>query len=219
MPYLPVSGLPASDLPVPERRHAPATARNRDPILAVLRDVLPASGTVLEIAAGTGEHAVHFAKGLPGLVWQPSDPDGAARASISAWADEAGADEAGLSNLLAPLALDAAAADWPLERADALVCINMIHISPWEATLGLMAGAARLLASGAPLVLYGPYRREGHTIEPGNAAFDEDLKRRNPAWGLRLLEAVAEVADAQGFGLDRVVEMPANNLTVVFRKR
>lgn len=203
-----------SALSVSGRRHAPAAARNRDPILAVLRDVLPASGTVLEIAAGTGEHAVHFAKALPGLTWQPSDPDTGARASIATWGEEAG-----LPNLLPPLALDAAAADWPLERADALVCINMIHISPWEATLGLMAGAGRVLASGAPLVLYGPYRREGHAIEPGNAAFDEDLKRRNPAWGLRLLEEVAEVADVGGFALDRVVEMPANNLTVVFRKR
>ncbi len=196
------------------RRIAPATARNRDPILDVLRDVLPASGTVLEIASGTGEHAVHFARGLPHLDWQPSDPDADARLSVAAWREA----EA-VPNLKAPLELDAAAADWPVERADAVVCINMIHISPWAATLGLMAGAGRLLASGATLVLYGPYRREGHATAPSNAAFDEDLRLRNPAWGLRLLEDVVREADVQGCDLDRVVEMPANNLTVVFRKR
>jgi len=196
------------------RRTAPAVARNRDPILDVLRDVLPASGTVLEVASGTGEHAVHFARGLPHLDWQPSDPDADARASIEAWREAEGA-----ANLLAPLEIDAAAAEWPVEHADAVVCINMIHISPWAATEGLMAAAGRLLDSDAPLVLYGPYRREGHAIEPSNAAFDEDLKRRNPAWGLRLLEDVAREADTRGFALERVIEMPANNLTVVFRKR
>lgn len=196
------------------RRTAPAAARNRDPILNVLREMLPASGTVLEVASGTGEHAIHFARGLPHLDWQPSDPDADARLSIAAWREAEG-----LANLESPLELDAASSDWPVDRADAVVCINMIHISPWDATLGLMAGAGRLLASGAPLVLYGPYRREGHVTAPSNAAFDEDLKSRNPAWGLRLLEDVAREADAQGFDLDRVVEMPANNLTVVFRKR
>lgn len=187
--------------------------RNRDPILAVLREVLPTSGTVLEIAAGTGEHAVYFSRFLPGIFWKPSDPDANARASIAAWREAEG-----LHNLMVPIALDAAAAQWPLESADALVCINMIHISPWSATLGLMAGAGRLLSQGAPLVLYGPYRREGHAIEPGNAAFDEDLKRRNPEWGLRCLEDVAKVAVGHGLALERVVEMPANNLTVVFRR-
>lgn len=196
------------------RRIAPAAARNREPILDVLRDVLPRAGTVLEVAGGTGEHAVHFARGLPHLDWQPTDPDADARASMAAWrAGEA------LPNLLAPLALDAASPDWPVGPVDAVVCINMIHISPWAATEGLMAGAGRLLASGAPLVLYGPYRRDGHALAPSNAAFDEDLKRRNPAWGLRLLEKVADVAAGQGFDLERVVEMPANNLTVIFRKR
>ncbi|WP_395390878.1 DUF938 domain-containing protein [Novosphingobium sp. BL-8A] len=196
------------------RRIAPATARNRDPILDVLRDVLPGSGTVLEIASGTGEHAVHFARGLPHLNWQPSDPDADARLSIAAWREA----EA-VPNLKPPLELDAAAPDWPVEHADAVVCINMIHISPWAATLGLMVGAGRLLASGATLVLYGPYHREGQATAPSNAAFDEDLRLRNPAWGLRLLEDVVREADGQGFDLDRVVEMPANNLTVVFRKR
>ncbi|TCM19565.1 uncharacterized protein DUF938 [Novosphingobium sp. PhB165] len=196
------------------RRTAPAVARNRDPILDVLRDVLPASGTVLEVASGTGEHAIHFARGLPHLDWQPSDPDAEARASIEAWREAES-----VPNLLAPLEIDAAAAEWPVSHADALVCINMIHISPWAATEGLMAAAGRLLTTGEPLVLYGPYRREGHAIEPSNAAFDEDLKRRNPAWGLRLLDEVARQADARGFALERVIEMPANNLTVVFRKR
>jgi len=196
------------------RRQAPAVARNRDPILAVLREVLPPSGLVLEVASGTGEHAVHFAQGLPDLIWQPSDPDREARASIAAWSAATRPD-----NLRAPLELDAAATHWPVEAADALVCINMIHISPWEATLGLMVGAGRLLPSGAPLVLYGPYRREGHPLEASNAAFDESLKARDPRWGLRLLEEVAAVADSQGLSLDRVIEMLANNLTVVFKKR
>ncbi|WP_067733994.1 DUF938 domain-containing protein [Novosphingobium naphthalenivorans] len=196
------------------RRQAPAAARNRDPILAVLREALPPSGLVLELASGTGEHAVHFAKALPGVLWQPSDPDAGARESIAAWREA----EA-LPNLLPPLALDAAAQSWPVAAADAIVCINMIHISPWESTEGLMAGAGRLLAPGHPLVLYGPYRRAGHPIEPGNQAFDEDLKRRDPRWGLRFLEEVSACALEQGLVLERFVEMPANNLTVIFRKR
>lgn len=197
-----------------KRRHAPAVARNREPILAVLREVLPQTGVVLEVASGTGEHAVHFARTLPDLIWQPSDPDGEALASIAAWSEAEGT-----PNLRAPVLLDAASALWPIRYADALVCINMIHISPWQATLGLMAGAGRILPSGAPLVLYGPFRREGHPVEPGNAAFDEDLRLRDPRWGLRQLEEVTGVADGEGFSLERVVEMPANNLTVVLRKR
>lgn len=197
-----------------ERRQAPAVARNRQPILAVLCEVLPPTGLVLEIASGTGEHALHFARALPDIIWQPSDPDLEARCSIAAWRAAEG-----LPNLREPLALDAASGDWPLDHADAVVCINMIHISPWQSTLGLMTGAGRILPSGAPLVLYGPFRREGHPIEPGNAAFDEDLRLRDPRWGLRLLEEVAQVADAQGLSLERVVEMPANNLTIVFTKR
>ena len=169
---------------------------------------------MLELASGTGEHAVHFARALPHITWQPSDPDPAALASIAAWrAAEA------LPNLLAPVAIDAASPGWPVDRADAVVCINMIHISPWAATQGLMAGAGRLLGAGDPLVLYGPYRRDGHPLEPSNLAFDEDLRRRDPRWGLRRLEDVAACAEGQGLHLDRVAEMPANNLTVVFRKR
>lgn len=195
------------------RQYAPATARNRDPILAVLREELPEQGVVLEVASGTGEHAVHFSRALPNLTWQPTDPSTDARASIEAWQEAEGS-----PNLLAPLELDAASDDWPIAKADAIVCINMVHISPWQATEGLMRVAGRVLPQGAPLILYGPYRRAGHTLEPSNAAFDESLKARDPRWGLRDLEAVADCAEAQGLGLARVVEMPANNLTVIFRK-
>jgi len=195
------------------RQHAPATSRNAEPILAVLNEVLPPAGKVLEIASGTGEHAIHFAAALPGLDWQPSDPSAEARASIAAWAGEVN-----LANLASPLALDAAGSDWPIAAVDAVVCINMVHISPWAATVGLFAGSADVLPPGAPLVLYGPYRRAGVDLEPSNAAFDESLRQRDPAWGLRLLEDVVDLADRHGFALDRVVAMPANNLTVVFRR-
>ena len=195
------------------RRFAPATQRNRDPILDVLRQELPESGLVLEVASGSGEHVVHFARALAGLEWQPSDPSAEARESIAAWLASEPAD-----NVRQPLDLDAASSDWPLDRADAVVCINMIHISPWEASEGLMRGAGRILPSGAPLYLYGPYRRAGHPIEPSNAAFDESLKARDPRWGLRLLDDVVACAAKNGLRLTRVVEMPANNLSVVFRK-
>lgn len=195
------------------RRHAPATERNRAPILEVLRRALPDTGTVLEVASGTGQHAVAFAAALPGLVWQPSDPDPELRASIAAWVGGGG-----LANLRAPLALDATAPDWPVERADAVVCINMIHIAPWPAALGLLDGAARLLPAGGPLVLYGPFRRGGAHTAPSNAAFDDDLRRRNPDWGVRDLETVAGAAAARGLSLAEVAEMPANNLTVVLRR-
>jgi hypothetical protein len=192
---------------------APAVARNRDPILTVLREVLPAAGTVLEIASGTGEHAIHFAAALPHLVWQPSDPDAQARSSIAAHAMQAG-----LANLLPPLELDAAAPVWPVTRADALVSINMIHISPWRATQGLMAGAARVLPAGAPLYLYGPYRRHGQHTAPSNAAFDESLRARDPEWGVRDLDEVVALAAGHGLALQRSVAMPANNLSVIFRR-
>lgn len=202
-----------SNPPQDHRRFAPATLRNRAAILAVLKTVLPASGLVLEVASGTGEHAMFFAGELPGLTWQPSDPDAESRASIASW--RAAAD---LANLLAPLALDAAAADWPIAGADAVVCINMLHISPWTAGEGLMRGAGRLLPRGAPLVIYGPFRREGVALEPSNAAFDADLRARNPAWGLRLMDRVAACASGEGLMLEQVLQMPANNLAVVFRK-
>ena len=192
---------------------APAVARNRDPILAVLREVLAAPGTVLEIASGSGEHAVHFASALPHLVWQPTDPDAQALRSIAAHAAQAQ-----LPNLLPPLELDAAAPAWPLTRADAVVSINMIHIAPWRAAVGLMAGAGRLLPPGAPLYLYGPYRRHGRHTAPSNADFDESLKARDPEWGVRDLDEIAELADRHGLALERTVAMPANNLSVVFRR-
>lgn len=195
------------------RRTAPHVARNAEPIAAVLREVLPERGLVLEIASGTGEHAVHFARALPGATWQPTDPDPNARASIAAWRAEAG-----LANLLPPLELDAAADAWPVERADAIVCINMVHISPWAATLGLMRGAGCCLAAGAPLILYGAYRRAGVPTAPSNDAFDLSLRARNPEWGLRELEAVVAEAAANGLGFDRLWEMPANNIVVTFRK-
>lgn len=197
-----------------ERRSAPATLRNRGPILDVLGPLLPERGLVLEIASGTGEHVVHFARHLPALRWQPSDPSPDARASIAAWAAAEGA-----GNVLPPLALDAASQPWPIAHADAVMCINMIHISPWAATEGLMRGAARVLSAGQPLYLYGPYRRPGRVLEPGNAAFDADLRRRDSRWGLRDLDAVAACGEAQGLTLERIVEMPANNLSVILRKR
>lgn len=193
------------------RRIAPSAARNRDAILDVLRSVLPAGGLVLEVASGSGEHVLHFAAALPALAFQPSDPDGDARTSIDAWA-------AGAANIRPALALDATATPWPIAAADAVLCINMIHIAPWAATEGLMRGAAALLPEGGPLVLYGPYRRGGQHTAPSNAAFDDDLRGRNPTWGVRDLEAVAACAADHGFGPPAVTEMPANNLTVVFRR-
>jgi SAM-dependent methyltransferase len=195
------------------RRSAPHVARNAEPIEAVLRGVLPERGLVLEIASGTGEHALHFAHAFPQLRWQPSDPDPAALASIEAW--RAGAE---LPNLLSPIALDACAQEWPVQRADAVVAINMVHISPWSATEGLLRGAGRLLARGAPLYLYGPYRQAEVPTVPSNEAFDASLRARDPQWGLRDLEEVAAAAQAQALVLESVVPMPANNLSVVFRK-
>lgn len=194
------------------KRSAPATERNREPIAAVLGEVLPESGTLLEIASGTGEHGVYFARRFPRLLWQPSDPDPQALASIRSWREDCG-----LENLLEPLHLDAAAETWPVSSADAILCVNMVHISPWTATQGLMQGAGRVLGAGAPMVLYGPYLRAGVPTAPSNAAFDESLKARNPEWGLRNLEAVEAEAVGQGLRLERVFEMPANNLSLVFR--
>ncbi|WP_109479559.1 DUF938 domain-containing protein [Paraburkholderia sp. C35] len=196
------------------RQHAPAAERNREPILAVLARVLPASGTVLEIASGTGQHAIHFAAALPQLVWQPSDADDEARASIAAWTAHSG-----LANVRAPLALDVRNASWGIEAADAIVCINMIHISPWASAQALIDGAGRLLGPGGVLFLYGPYRRGGAHTAPSNAAFDAQLQSRNPEWGVRDMEAVVALADAAGFIAEAPVEMPANNFSLVFRKR
>jgi SAM-dependent methyltransferase len=194
-------------------RSSPAAERNREPIHAVLREVLPEAGTVLEIASGTGQHAAYFAPRFPNLLWQPSDPDPDALTSIEAWQADSGAD-----NLLPPVFLDAASSSWPLDHAAALLCINMVHISPWTATQGLMRGAARLLPPGGPLVLYGPYRRAGVPTAPSNEAFDQSLRSRDPDWGLRDLETVQAEAAANDLRLDRLWEMPANNLTLVFRR-
>ncbi len=197
-----------------DRRHAPATLRNRDPILDVLRRHLPRQGLVLEIASGSGEHITHFARASEaGLVFQPSDPDPGARASIDAWAAALG-----LGNIRPALALDAASADWPISAADAVLCMNMIHIAPWEAAAGLVRGASRLLPPCGMLYIYGPFRREGWHTAPSNERFDADLRSRDPAWGVRDMEAVAALAAANGFAPPLVETMPANNLSLIFRK-
>ncbi len=199
----------------PGAKASPSTARNRDPILEVLKPRLPRGGLVLEIAAGAGEHAVYNAAALPGLQWRPTDPDPDALISIAAWRDHVG-----LANLLPPLRLDASDPDrWPVRRADALVNINMIHISPWAATQGLMAGAGRLLPPGGPLFLYGPYFEADVETAPSNQAFDENLRGRNPAWGLRDRDAVATLASQHRLLLEERIAMPANNIMLVFRKR
>jgi hypothetical protein len=173
---------------------------------------LPPRGLVLEVASGTGEHVAHFAAALPGLQWQPTDLDADRRASIDAWT-------AGLANVRPALALDATVQPWPVPRAEIVLCSNMIHIAPEAATNGLVAGAAALLGLGGLLVLYGPFRRSGRDMEPGNAAFDADLRARNPAWGLRVLEDVAALAAASGFETSVIEAMPANNTLVVFRRQ
>jgi SAM-dependent methyltransferase len=194
------------------KQHAPAADRNREPILSVLREVLPVRGRVLEIASGTGQHAAAFAGAFPDLSWQPTDPSDAALASIAAWRDEAGAE-----NLCSPLALDVEQ-PWPVTAADAVVCINMIHIAPWTAARALLAGAGRILAEGGPLYLYGPYRVRDRPTAPSNEAFDASLRARDPRWGLRWLHEVAAEARRAGLVLERTVDMPANNLSVVLRR-
>jgi hypothetical protein len=193
--------------------HAPATARNRDPILAVLSRVLQPAGVVLEISSGTGEHAVAFATGLPWLEWQPSDIDARSLASIAAHRAESGP-----GNLRPPLILDAAAADWPVDRADAVVCINMIHIAPWTACVGMMAGAGRILPVGGILYLYGPFKENGTHSAESNARFDAELQSRDPAWGVRDIEAVIALAAEHGLRHVETAVMPANNRSVVFRR-
>lgn len=195
------------------RRSAPAALRNRDPIAAVLADWLPETGLVLEVASGTGEHVVHFARLFPKLEWQPSDLHSDAFASIRAWRAEAG-----LPNIREPIVIDAADPDWPIDRADALLNINMAHISPWSSALGLLDGAARLLPDGAPLILYGPWLSERIDTAPSNVAFDAELKRRDPRWGLRKVEEFEAQAAARRFQLVEQRQMPANNLMLLFRK-
>jgi cyclopropane fatty-acyl-phospholipid synthase-like methyltransferase len=191
----------------------PAAERNKGLILDALRSRLPRAGVVLEIASGTGQHVVHFARALPALTWQPTDADDPLRAAA---AERIRA--AGLSNIRAPLRLDVLARDWPVADADAIVCINMIQVAPWSATNALLAGAARLLQRGAPLFLYGPYKRGGRHTAPSNEAFDESLRARNPEWGVRDLDDVERCAEEHGFALAEVTTMPANNLTVAFER-
>lgn len=195
------------------KRTAPAAARNSAPIAEVLAKELPARGKVLEVASGTGEHAVFMARRFPDIVWQPTDPDTDALSSIKDWAKEAG-----LANLRPPLELDARALDWPVTFADAVVCINMVHISPWEASEGFFRGAAQLLEAGAPLILYGPYFEDEVETAPSNLAFDQSLRARHPEWGIRHTAAMDELAVRTGFALAARYEMPANNLTLVYRR-
>jgi hypothetical protein len=193
---------------------APATARNREPILTILRRHMPSRGLILEIASGTGEHITHFAEALStDLTFQPSDPDPGARASIDAWADRLG-----VSNVLPAIALDASAEHWPIQKADAVICINMIHIAPWQAAVGLTRGAANVLPAGGALFVYGPFRRGGQHTSPSNEAFDRTLRMQNQNWGVRDLEKVVEVAQGYGFHPPLIEDMPANNLSLVFRR-
>ncbi len=190
----------------------PATARNREPILAALVTRLPASGLVLELASGSGEHAVHFARALPHLDWQPTDLDPDALASIAAWSAEAA-----LPNLRAPLLLDATA-PWPVDHADAIFCANMIHISPWPATEALFAGAGRVLPIGAALFTYGPYKFHGQFTAPSNHSFDQSLRGRDPNWGVRDIEELTATAAPHGLTLEETLELPANNHLLVWRR-
>jgi hypothetical protein len=209
-PELPVPWI-ASEAEGGSRKHAPATYRNRDAIVSVLQDLLPEKGLILELASGSGEHVVHFASQFPGLSWQPTDCDPDSLASIEAWRIHAG-----LENIRPPLQLDAAESDWPLREADAVLCINMIHITPWHATEGAISGARRMLKAGQPLLFYGPFKQAGTVIAPRNAAFDTSLRERNPEWGLRDVEDVIALARQQGFGRHRIVSMPTNNLSIIF---
>ena len=195
------------------RQHAPATLRNRDAILGVLRSVLPTTGIVLEIASGTGEHIVHFAQDLAGLIFQPSDPDPDALLSVSAWVEATRS-----TNVRLPVILDASQPPWPIASANGIICINMIHVSPWKATVGLMRGAGEILPPAAPLYLYGPYKRQNIPTAASNKAFDQSVRDYEPTWGLRDLEAVAAMAQSAGFSEPVITEMPANNLSVVFRR-
>ncbi len=194
-------------------RSAPAALRNREPIARVLGEWLPASGLVLEIASGTGEHALYFAERFPELEWQPSEIHADALASVEAWRAHGA-----LPNLREPVVLDASGPEWPLGHADAILSINMVHISPWSSALGLLDGAARLLPSGAPLILYGPWMSDAVPTAPSNQDFDADLRRRDPAWGLRRVEDFVDEAERSGFELVDQRAMPANNRMLLLRR-
>jgi len=196
----------------PNLLHSPATDRNKQPILGVLHDILPPEGHILEIASGTGEHVVYFAEALPKLIWQPTEPNKLSRSTI-----QARVRASGLTNVRDPLDLDVRDAHWPVKPSDAVLCINMIHISPWAATEALFSNARRILSSTGVLYLYGPFRQSDQDTTPSNEAFDASLRSRNSEWGLRSLEEVVHFATKQGFALENTKEMPANNLSVVFR--
>ncbi|HEX8009799.1 MAG TPA: DUF938 domain-containing protein [Casimicrobiaceae bacterium] len=196
------------------RWHAPAAQRNRGPILEVLTRVLPPTGLVLEVGSGTGEHVVHFAQALPRLTWQPTEPDAALRRSIALWVRHEQ-----LGNVREPLALDVRERPWPVSAADAVVCINVVHVSPWATTLDLLAGAADILPLGGVLYCYGPYRRHGRHTAPSNEAFDAKLRAYDPEWGLRDLEQICAAADRVGLELAEVLDMPANNFSLILRGR
>ncbi len=197
------------------RLYAPAAARNREPIDAVLQTHLPGGGLVLEIASGTGEHVVHFASHSgKTLTFQPTDREASASASIDAWVRELG-----LSNVLPAIVLDVTEASWPVSSADVILCSNMIHIAPWTAVVGLLRGAGEILRPDGKLFLYGPFRRDGRHTSSGNEAFDNSLRAENPEWGIRDLEAVADLAETHGLMLTHTEDMPANNLTLIFRRQ
>ncbi len=198
------------------RRHAPSAQRNEAPILDVLRDVLPATGRAVEIGSGTGQHIAAFARAFPAIAWQPSDPFAESRVSIAAWVAETA-----LDNLAAPLAVDVTTPDWPAALdgpRDAIVCINVLHIAPWAVAEGLMQGAGRLLSPGGIVYLYGPYKRDGRHTAPSNTAFDASLRQRDPTWGVRDIVDVAACAETNGLTLDRVIDMPRDNFSLVFRR-
>jgi hypothetical protein len=195
------------------RLHAPAAMRNRDLIIDVLKDHLPSKGLLLEIASGSGEHSARFGERLPHLVIQPSDPSQQCRVSIDAWTDSTQ-----VTNVKPALDIDARLPDWPIKQADAIVCINMIHIAPWSATTGLFAGAAKILAAGGLLYTYGPYLENGIHTSAGNAAFDADLRSQNAEWGIRSIEALTELALSYGFSAPQKIQMPSNNLSLIFKR-
>mgnify|MGYP002725656853 CR=1 FL=1 len=207
-----------NDKPVPptnpERRYSAASERNRAPILAVLKRVLSGTGLMLEIGAGSGQHAAYFAPHFPEMQWQPTEPDPEGRASIEAWAAETGA-----PNMLQSMDLDVTQTSWPVDRADAMFSANMIHIAPWPCCLGLMAGAGRVLSDGGVLCLYGPFMVGGKHTAPSNAEFDQSLKSQDPAWGIRDLDEVTATAEKEGLRRTEIVDMPANNMMLVFHRR
>ncbi|MEL6874832.1 MAG: DUF938 domain-containing protein [Pseudomonadota bacterium] len=195
------------------QRHAPATLRNRDAIVEVLRSILPDRGTILEVASGTGEHAVYFGRTFPHLTFQPSDPDLDNHQSIRAWTEREG-----LPNILPPMALDALEPEWDAAEPAAILCINMVHIAPWEASIGLLEKASRLLKSGAPFYLYGPYFQAGVPPAEGNLAFERSLKSRNLQWGIRDVADMDALAEKTGFRREKLIDMPANNISLVYRR-